>query len=104
VTVDVVAGQNDELAVGVKSAVAAVSNPAHREGFLKARYLGVDACPRYGRRHVDAGVLAASIVTPPNTGTALALLHGFWADRRPIPQRTFTTAAPYPASSAPASP
>jgi ABC-type sugar transport system substrate-binding protein len=91
-----VAGQSDELAVGVRSAIRALSDAAHRAALEKARFLGVDACPAYGRRLVDDGTLAASVIAPANTGLALELLHGFWAGKRPLPLRSFTTPSPYP--------
>jgi hypothetical protein len=95
-----VAAQSDELAVGVGSAIRALADPAHRAALAGAKLLGVDACPGYGRRLVDEGALAASVVTPPNTGFALELLRGFWTEGRPLPLRSFTAPSPYPAASA----
>jgi ABC-type sugar transport system substrate-binding protein len=91
-----VAAQSDELAVGVRSAIRALPDAAHRAAIAGALFLGVDACPAYGRRLVDDGTLAASVVTPPNTGLALELLHAFWAQKRPLPLRSFTAPSPYP--------
>lgn len=98
--IDVVAAHNDELAVGARNAAKALGNPAHREMFAKARYLGVDASPRYGRKLVESGNLTASITTPANTGMAIEQLQAFWRDRRPVPLRAFTEVTPYPAASA----
>jgi len=91
-----VAAQSDELAVGVRSAIRALPDAAHRAALEGARFLGVDACPGYGRRLVDDGTLAASVVAPANTGLALELLHRFWTERRPLPLRSFTAPSPYP--------
>jgi len=91
-----VAAQSDELAVGVGSAIRALPDAAHRAALGTARLLGVDACPGYGRRLVDDGTLAASVVAPANTGLALELLHRFWGDGKPLPLRSFTTPSPYP--------
>jgi len=91
-----VAAQSDELAVGVGSAIRALDDATHRAALGGARLLGVDACPAYGRRLVDEGTLAASIVTPPNTGMTIDLLHRFWTEGRPLPLRSFTTPSPYP--------
>ena len=98
--IDVVAAHNDELAVGARNAGKALANPAHRDMFEKARYLGVDASPRYGRKLVDSGCLTASITTPANTGMAIVEFDGFWRNRRPVPLRAFTEVTPYPPSSA----
>jgi len=91
-----VAAQSDELAVGVRSAIFALPDAAHRAALEGARFLGVDACPGYGRRLVDEGTLAASIVTPANTGLAIDLLHRFWTEGRPLPLRSFTAPSAYP--------
>ena len=91
-----VAAQSDELAVGVRSAIRALPDAAHRAALEGARFLGVDTCPGYGRRLVDDGTLAASVVAPANTGLALELLNRFWTERRPLPLRSFTAPSPYP--------
>ena len=98
--IHVVAGQNDEIAVGAINASKALANPAHREMFSKAKFLGVDGCPNLGRRLVDAGTLAATIVTPPNTGPAITSLVAFWTERKPLPLRALTDGTPYPPTSA----
>jgi ABC-type sugar transport system substrate-binding protein len=91
-----VAAQSDELAVGARSAVRALPDVAHRAALEGVRFLGVDACPAYGRRLVDDGTLAASVIAPANTGLALELLHGFWTQGRRLPLRSFTAPSPYP--------
>lgn len=98
-TVGVVAAHNDELAIGARSAAMALSNATHREMFSKAKFLGIDACPRYGKKHVDAGTLTASITTPANTGIAIAHLHAFWQGHKAVPLRSFTQVVPYPVTS-----
>jgi ABC-type sugar transport system substrate-binding protein len=97
--VDVVAAQNDELAAGAHSAVEALTNPAHRDQLAKARFLGVDACPGYGQKLVDAGRLFASVTTPANTGEAVRSLKKFWDSGAPLRLKSFTEPTPYPASS-----
>jgi ABC-type sugar transport system substrate-binding protein len=98
--IHVVAAHNDELATGARNAAKALANPGHRDMFSKAKYLGVDASPRYGRRLVDSGALTASITTPANTGVAIAQLQSFWRDGRAVALRAFTEATPYPPGSA----
>ena len=67
---------------------------------LKARFIGVDACPTFGQRLVAEKQLAASVFTPANTGLALAHLHRFWTQGTPVPLRSFTEARPWPPGSA----
>jgi ABC-type sugar transport system substrate-binding protein len=97
----VVAAQSDELAVGALRACEAVNKPGHRQMLLRARFLGVDACPGFGRELVDSGRLAASVTTPPNTGEAIGSLRRFWESGRPLPMKVLTEPSPYPLSSAP---
>lgn len=99
VAIDVIAAQSDELAIGVRSACRAVTNAAHRDMLLKARLLGVDGCPDFGRKLVDSAELGATVVTPANTGEAIRSLRAFWESSRPLPLRAFTEPSPYPASS-----
>jgi len=97
--VDVVAAQSDELAVGARSACEAVTNVVHRRMLAEARFLGVDACPAFGRKLVDSGRLAASIITPANTGEAIRALRRFWDSGQPLDLRRLTESEPYPGSS-----
>jgi ABC-type sugar transport system substrate-binding protein len=98
--VQVVAAGNDELALGARRACEALGVAEHREALVKAKFLGVDACPTYGQRLVAEGRLAASVLTPANTGLALDLLHRFWTKGARLPLRSFTEARPWPPSSA----
>jgi ABC-type sugar transport system substrate-binding protein len=98
-TVDVVAAHSDELAVGVRRAIEAVTNAAHREMLSRAPLLGVDACPAYGRKLVDAGQLRASVFTPATMTDAVRALQAFWQDGRPVPLKTLSQPSPYPPDS-----
>lgn len=97
--VDVVAAQSDELAIGAREASGAVTRPDHREMFAKTRFLGVDACPSFGRKQVASGQLAASVTAPANTGEAIRYLARFWKTGQPLPIQAFTEPTPYPPSS-----
>jgi ABC-type sugar transport system substrate-binding protein len=98
--VDVIAAGDDELAMGARRACEALPNPQHRDTLLKAKFLGVDACPTYGQKLVAQGLLTASVLTPANTGLALSHLHRFWSQGTPVPLRSFTQAEPWPPGSA----
>jgi ABC-type sugar transport system substrate-binding protein len=100
--VAVLAAGNDELALGARRACEALANAPHREALLKAKFLGVDACPTFGQKLIADKQLYASVLTPANTGLALGHLHRFWSQGTPVPLRSFTEARPWPPSSAPA--
>jgi ABC-type sugar transport system substrate-binding protein len=99
-TIDVIAAQSDELAIGARNACEAVTNPAHRALLLKARFLGVDACPAFGRRLVDEGKLTASVTMPANTAEAIRALRRFWESGQPLPLKAHTEPEAYPPNSA----
>jgi ABC-type sugar transport system substrate-binding protein len=94
--VQVIAAGNDELALGARSACEALTQPEHREALLRAKFLGVDACPTFGQRLIAERKLTASVLTPANTRLALSLLHNFYSHGTPLPGRSFTEARPYP--------
>ncbi len=98
--VNVVAAGNDELALGARRASEAVPSTEHREALLKAKFLGVDACPSFGQKLVAEKRLTASVFTPANTGLALNHLHHFWTRGTPVPLHSFTEARPWPSGSA----
>ena len=100
--VHVVAAGND-VALGARRACEALASVEHRGALLKARFIGVDACPTFGQRLVAENQLAASVFTPANTGLALSHLHRFWTLGTKVPLRSFTEARPWPPGSAGAS-
>jgi ABC-type sugar transport system substrate-binding protein len=95
--VDVIAAQSDELAMGVRRACEAVADPGHREMLVRAPFLGIDGCPDYGRKLVDEGALAGSVITPATAGEAIRHLRAFWENGRPLALQTVTQSQPYPA-------
>lgn len=97
-TIEAVVGQSDDLAAGARQAALKVPNADHARMFAEAKYFGVGAVPGFGKERVDDGTLYASIVAPPNAGTAIELLHQYWANGRALPLRTFSEVLPYPAS------
>ena len=66
---DVVACQNDSMALGARRALG-----GHDPGRASTPFLGCDGLPQGGLKMVAAGELAATIVTASNTGPALELV------------------------------
>jgi ABC-type sugar transport system substrate-binding protein len=95
--IEAIVAQSDELAMGVRRAAQALPASPQADAVRRARLLGVDACPGYGRDLVDAGTLTASVEVPANAGLALELLQRFWTRAAPLPLRSFTEPRPYPA-------
>lgn len=97
-----VACQNDPMAVGARAALHRLALERARPEWRRVRLLGVDGLPHEGRRLVDEGVLAATVVVPPTSGTAIESLNAAWRFGSVVPARVVVEATPYPAGLAPA--
>jgi ABC-type sugar transport system substrate-binding protein len=78
---DVVACQNDSMAQGARQALR-----RHHPDWQSLPFLGCDGLPDGGQRMVARGELAATVVTPSNTGPALEIVSR-WLRTREIPPR-----------------
>jgi ribose transport system substrate-binding protein len=72
-TVDMVSAQDDSMALGARRAVEE-ADPAVRDKWLAAPFTGCDGLPNTGQEDVRKGILAATVVVPPNTTTAIEML------------------------------
>jgi ABC-type sugar transport system substrate-binding protein len=66
-----VGAQNDAMAMGARSALAAPSVTRSNPSVSRIPIVGCDGTPDYGRRLVTAGKLTATVVMPPTTGRAV---------------------------------
>ncbi|MBS1849991.1 MAG: sugar ABC transporter substrate-binding protein [Acidobacteria bacterium] len=95
--IDVVAAQDDAMAVGAKKAFQELPDNAARDRWLSLPFLGVDGMPKTGQAWVRSGLLAATVVVPPNTGQAMEMLfHAIQSGALPG-ERTMTAPKSYPA-------
>ena len=78
---EVVACQNDSMAVGARKALR-----EHRLEWGAVAFLGCDGLPEGGQKLVADGVLAATVVTPSNTGPALEIV-ARWLQATHVPPR-----------------
>jgi ABC-type sugar transport system substrate-binding protein len=69
-----IACQNDQMAVGVRAAIKRLSAEARFEYLREVPILGIDGSRTLGRRMVDAGELAATVVMPSVSRMAIELL------------------------------
>jgi ABC-type sugar transport system substrate-binding protein len=69
--IDAIVAQNDLIAIGARKAFAEVQSESHRERWLNLPYTGVDGLPKTGQAWVRQGLLASTVVVPPNAGLAL---------------------------------
>lgn len=72
--IDLIAAQDDSMAMGARKAFQEHSSDSDREKWLKLPFTGCDGLPRTGQAWVRNGTLAATVVVPPNTGLAIDML------------------------------
>jgi len=72
--VDLIAAQNDVIAIGARKAFGEVLRDADRERWMHLPFTGVDGLPKTGQTWVRKNSLTATIVVPPNTGLAIEAL------------------------------
>jgi ABC-type sugar transport system substrate-binding protein len=72
--IDLVAAQDDSMAMGARKAFQELSSESDRERWLKLPFLGCDGLPNTGQSWVRSGLLAATVFVPPNAGQAIEML------------------------------
>ena len=89
-TVDLIAAQDDSMAIGARKAFEEITNEVDRERWLKLPFTGCDGLPKTGQAWVRSGLLAATVFVPPNAGQAIEMfVHAIQQKKRP-PERVFT--------------
>jgi len=90
----VIGCQNDAMAVGARRALHAAA--AKVPSLAKIPITGVDGLPAGGRSHVDQGTLAATVITPSNTGPAIRSLIQTLQGRASFPREQLLAPSSYP--------
>lgn len=72
--VDLVAAQNDLMAIAARKVFQSVSDVSEREYWMNIPFLGVDGLPKTGQSWVRDGSLTATVIMPPSAGHALRLM------------------------------
>lgn len=91
--IDLVAGQNDLIAMGARKALKENLAAGGGSGLSGLRFTGVDGLPTTGQAWTRAGTLAATVVVPPNTVPALKMLLKALAEKTQPQEQTLV--APY---------
>ncbi len=96
-SVDLVAAQDDSMAIGARKAFQELPTEAERERWLATPFIGIDGLPKTGQAWVRSGLLRATIFSPPNTGQAIDMLVDALRNAKPQPERAITQAVSIPA-------
>jgi ABC-type sugar transport system substrate-binding protein len=96
VPIDLVAAQNDQMAMGARKALEQVQDMVDRERWLSLPFTGVDGVARTGQAWVRSALLAATVIVPTQAGEAVTMLaESFQKGTKPA-ERSFTTPESFP--------
>lgn len=93
---DLVAAQDDSMATGARKAFQDLSDAGLRERWLKLPFIGCDGLPKTGQEFVKTGILAATVVVPPNTTLALEMLVNSYQTGAQQPHLALTVPVSFP--------
>jgi len=74
IRVDLVAAQNDLMALAARKVLTQVSDATEREHWMNIPFVGVDGLVKTGQAWVREGLLSATVIMPPSAGHALKLM------------------------------
>jgi ribose transport system substrate-binding protein len=94
--IGVVVAQNDDMAMGARKAFQEHADTEVREKWLSLPFIGVDGLPKTGQSFVRRGLLAATVVVPPNTTVAIETLVQTLQTGRQPPDLVLTAPASFP--------
>ncbi len=95
--VSLIAGQNDDMAMGARRAFEEQTTGVLRQRWLNLPYIGCDCCPGAGKEWIRRGLLTASIINPPTAGLALELMVKAVQAKSQAPERTAVDPESFPA-------
>jgi ribose transport system substrate-binding protein len=96
VNIHLIGAQNDAMAMGARKAFQDVGNEGEREQWLRLPITGVDGVPQTGQAWVRSNMLRATVVVPPNAGTATTMLAHALQSGTGVPERSFTIPQSFP--------
>ena len=91
--IDLIAAQDDSMAIGARKAF---QEHTSRDKWLSLPFTGCDGLAETGQAWVRSGLLAATVVVPPNTDQAIEMLVPALRSKTHPPERLTTTPRSYP--------
>jgi ribose transport system substrate-binding protein len=93
---DLVGAQDDSMAMGARKAMEEHPDEALRKKWLRVPFTGCDGLVNTGQKYVRDGLLAATVVVPPNTKLALEMLVSAIRDGKTPPEQVLTVPTSFP--------
>ncbi|HEX4424981.1 MAG TPA: substrate-binding domain-containing protein [Terriglobales bacterium] len=94
--VDAIAAQDDSMAMGARKAFQELPDNTARDRWLSLPFTGCDGMPKTGQAWVKKGLLAATIIVPPNAGKAVEMLTKAVQEGSIPPERTLSEPVSFP--------
>jgi ribose transport system substrate-binding protein len=94
--IDLIAAQNDAMAMGARKAFEDSSRAEEREQWLRLPYTGVDGLPKTGQTWVRTGKLEATVLVPPNAGQAISVIAEATKTGSGVSERSYTVPSSFP--------
>jgi ribose transport system substrate-binding protein len=88
--IDLIAAQDDSMAIGARKAFQELPSESDRERWLKLPFLGCDGLPNTGQAWVRSGLLAATVFVPPNAGQAIEMLVEAFQKKKQLAETALT--------------
>jgi ribose transport system substrate-binding protein len=95
--VDLIAAQDDSMAIGARKGFQELPNELERERWLALPFIGCDGLPKTGQSWVRSGLLTATVFVPPNAGQAIEMIVDSIQNKKPLPERALTAPSSVPA-------
>jgi len=95
--IDLIGAQDDSMALGARKAFEELANESERERWLKLPFTGCYGLPKTGEAWVRSGLLAATVLVPPNTGQAIEMIVQAIQNGKKAPERALTVPVSIPA-------
>ena len=94
--VDLVAAQNDLMALAARKVFSGISDLSDRERWMSAPFLGVDGLVKTGQSWVREGLLTATVIMPPSAGQALKLMVDALTKGSPVQEKNWLPPESFP--------
>jgi ribose transport system substrate-binding protein len=97
VPVDLIAAQDDSMAMGARAAFDKIKNEGERKRWLGLPFTGCDGVPKTGQKWLRDGLLSATILIPPIAGKAVEMLANAMATGKQPIEHMVTASTSLPA-------
>jgi ribose transport system substrate-binding protein len=96
IRVDLVAAQNDLMALAARKVFQNESDLSERERWMAIPFVGVDGLPKTGQAWVRDGLLTATVIMPPCAGQAVTLMMDALTKQKPIEEKNWLPPQSFP--------